>query len=326
MKGTLWLAWRQQRALILTGAAVLLAVTAWVVVMRMDMTDFISSHHIDTAGCKGWDGDCQDGATGEAARKLLDDNTGPLRTLGSLSTAVPVLIGIFWGAPLIGRELESGTWKLALTQGVGVRRWFATRFALAALCTVLGSAVLAALVAWWWSPIANMLDGLYWHDGYIFNATGPAAVACAFFGLAAGTAAGLLIRRTLPAMAAVLGAVVAVRFALNSFRSDWFPPQVWLSQGDAPRREIGSGWSTGEFGFVDAAGRKHAIADACPWGEGLPDLKTCMAQKGFTGRYRTVYPSSDFWSFQWIETGIFLGLAAALIAVVCIVLKRRPLP
>ena len=111
-------------------------------------------------------------------------------------------------------------------------------------------------------------------------------------------------------MAAVLGAVVALRFALNSFRSDWFAPQVWLSQGDAPRREIGSGWSTGEFGLVDAAGRKHAIADACPWGEGLPDLKTCMAQKGFTGRYRTVYPSSDFWSFQWIETGIFLGLAA----------------
>ncbi|MEU5186396.1 transporter [Streptomyces klenkii] len=319
MKGTLWLAWRQQRALILTGAAVLLAVTAWVVVMRTDMTGFISSHHIPTSTCKGWDGDCES----EAARTLLDDYNGPLRALGSLSTALPVLIGIFWGAPLLGRELESGTWKLALTQGVGIGRWFTTRYALAAACTVLGSAVLAALVAWWWSPVSNMLNGLYWHDGYIFNATGPAAIACALFGLAAGTAAGLLIRRTLPAMAAVLGAVVAVRFALNSFRSDWISPQLWISQGDAPRREVGSGWSTGEFGFVDAAGRRHAIADACPWGEGLPDLKTCMAQKGFTGRYRTVYPSSDFWTFQWIETGIFLGLAAVLTVLIAYVLRRR---
>ncbi|GGX77891.1 ABC transporter permease subunit [Streptomyces hiroshimensis] len=319
MKGTLWLAWRQQRALILTGAAVLLAVTAWVVIMRTDMTDFISSRHIDTAGCKGWDGGCES----EATIQLLDDTTGPIRALGTLSAALPVLIGVFWGAPLIGRELESGTWKLALTQGVGAGRWFVTRFALAALCTVLGSAVLAALVAWWWSPVSNMLNGLYWHDGYIFNATGPAAVACALFGLAAGTAAGLLIRRTLPAMAVVLGAVVALRFALNTFRSDWISPQLWISKGDASRREIGSGWSTGEFGYLDAAGHRIRIPDACPVDD---NLARCMAGQGYVGRYRTVFPSSDFWTFQWIETGIFLGLAAVLIAGVCVVLKRRPLP
>ncbi|MFF7730621.1 transporter [Streptomyces sp. NPDC008001] len=319
MNGTLWLAWRQQRALIVTGAAVLLAVTVWVVVQRADMTGFISSHHIDAATCKGWDGKCES----EASRKLLDDYTGLIRALGTFSAAVPVLIGVFWGAPLLGRELESGTWKLALTQGVGAGRWFASRFALAAVCTVLGSALLAALVAWWWSPVSNMLNGLYWHDGYIFNATGPAAVACALFGLAAGTAAGLLIRRTLPAMATVLAVVAGLRFLLNTFRSDWIAPTARISQGDAPRPDVGSAWSTGEFGFIDAAGRKHAIADACPWGEGLPDLKTCMAQKGFTGRYHKVYPSSDFWTFQWIETAVFLGLAAALTVLVCYVLRRR---
>ncbi|MCD9144431.1 ABC transporter permease subunit [Streptomyces albireticuli] len=321
MKGSLWLAWRQQRALVLTGAALLLACVAWVAFQRADMMSFIDAHHFKV--CKGWDSEECAGTDLEQAQRLLSDNDDGIVALGTLSAALPVIIGIFWGAPLLGRELESGTWKLALTQGVGLRRWFTARFGLAVLCSVLGSAVLAALVAWWWSPISNMLDGLYWHDGYIFNATGPAAVACALFGLTAGTAAGLLIRRTLPAMGVVLGVVVGLRFLLNTFRSSWIEPTARISQGDAPRENVRSAWSTGEFGFIDGAGRKRPIADACPWGEGLPDLKTCMAQKGFVGRYHKVYPSSDFWVFQWIETAIFLGLAAVLFALICVVLRRR---
>ncbi|GAA0471752.1 transporter [Streptomyces stramineus] len=321
MKGTLWTAWRQQRALILAGTAIVLACAVWAAFRRADMTAFLSDHHLQL--CKGWDSDACPGTDPELLQRVLDDNNGALRALGTLSAALPVLIGVFWGAPMLGRELESGTWKLALTQGVSVRRWFIARFALATVCAIVGSAVLAALVAWWWEPVSNTLDGLYWHDGYLFNATGPAAVACAFFGLAAGTAAGLLIRRTLPAMGAVLAFVVGVRILLNTFRSDWIAPTVRVSQGAAPRPDVGSAWSTGEFGFIDAAGRQHAIADACPWGMGLPDLPTCMAQKGYVARYHKVYPSGDFWTFQWIETAVFLGLAAVLIALICAVLRRR---
>ncbi|MGW1075765.1 transporter [Streptomyces sp. NPDC002537] len=319
MKGTLWLAWRQQRTLVLVGAVLLVACVAWVAYQRADMLAFISDHHIDTKSCKGWDGDCRS----DAAYQLFDDTNGPLRALGTLSAALPVLIGVFWGAPLLGRELESGTWKLALTQGVSLRRWFLTRFSLALGCTLVGSAVLAALVVWWWEPVSNMLNSLYWHDGYIFNATGPAAVACAVFGLAAGTAAGLLLRRTVAAMGATLVAVAGVRVLLNTFRSDWVSPVVRISQGTAPREYVGSAWSTGQFGFIDRAGREVHIPDACAWGEGLPDLKTCMAQKGYTGRFHKVFPTSDFWVFQWIETAIFLGLAAVLMALVCVVLRRR---
>ncbi|MEV6673885.1 transporter [Streptomyces sp. NPDC051162] len=319
MKGTLWLAWRQQRTLILVGAAVLVACAAWVAFQRADMLAFISDHHIDTKNCKGWNGDCRS----DAAYQLFDDTNGPLRALGSFSTALPVLIGIFWGAPLLGRELESGTWKLALTQGVSVRRWFLTRFSLALGCTLVGSAVLAALVAWWWEPVSNMLNGLYWHDGYIFNATGPAAVACAVFGLVVGTAAGLLLRRTVAAMGAALAVIVGVRLLLNTVRHDWISPTVRTSLGDAPRQYIGSAESAGDFGFIDRAGRLVHEPAACASGDGLPDMKTCMAQKGFTGRFYKVYPASDFWVLQWIETAILIGLAAALMALICVVLRRR---
>ncbi|MFI1969660.1 hypothetical protein BLA24_15535 [Streptomyces cinnamoneus] len=319
MKGTLWLAWRQQRALVLGGGLLLALCAAWVVFQRPDAVAFVDEHHL--AGCKGWDGGDEEGCDGEAFARLFDGGAGGLGALAALSVALPVLIGVFWGAPLLGREFENGTIKLALTQGVSVRRWFATRFALATVCAVTGSAVLAALVAWWWQPTANMLSGFYWHDGYIFNATGPAAVACAFFGLAAGTAAGLLMRRTLAAMGVTLAAVGGTRLLLNTFRSDWIAPTTRVTPGMTPKQPVGSAWSTGDFGYLDAAGREYPISRYCQTsGE---DLRRCMAENGFVARYHKVHPVGDFWAFQWIETALFLGAAAALVAVTCLVLRRR---
>ena len=43
--------------------------------------------------------------------------------------AVPGLIGMFWGAPLIAREFETGTFRLAWTQGVTRTRWLAAKSA-----------------------------------------------------------------------------------------------------------------------------------------------------------------------------------------------------
>ncbi|MFI9203485.1 transporter [Streptomyces sp. NPDC053048] len=316
MRGTLWLAWRQQRVLVLTWGVLLAACTAWVAWRRADMTAFIDRNHIEL--CKGWNGGCST----PLAEQLVVDNAGAQQLLGTLSAALPVLIGIFWGAPLIGRELENGTVKLALTQGVDVRRWFVTRFGLAAICALISSAVLAALVAWWWSPVSNMLGGLYWHDGYVFNATGPAAVACALFGLAAGTAAGVLVRRMLPAMGVALVWVAIVRVLLNTFRSDWISPTVRITPGMTPKVPVGSAWSTGQFGYLDTAGREFPISQGYCQTSGA-ELKRCMAEEGFVARYHKVYPSSDFWTFQWIETAVFLGLAVALVAVAYGVLRRR---
>ncbi|MFC5722040.1 transporter [Streptomyces gamaensis] len=330
MKGTFWLAWRQQRTAVVIGAVLLAACAAWVAFRRADMTAWLDSHHIGAGLCKGWDPEeCQKaGVDVDALHRMLGDYGDSLRALGSLSAALPVIIGVFWGAPLVGRELESGTWKLALTQGVGVRRLFASRFALAAACALVGSVVLAGLVAWWWSPVSNMLDGLYWHDGFIFNATGPAAVACALFGLVAGTAAGVLLRRTLPAMGTALVAIAGLRLLLNTFRSDWISPAVRISQGTAPREYVGSAWSTGDFGFVRADGSLFPDPSICPVYSSdptTPPMGRCMTEHGFTGRYHKVFPVGDFWAFQWIETAVYLGVAAVLFAGICVVLRRRPI-
>ncbi|MBP0459364.1 transporter [Streptomyces montanisoli] len=317
MTGTLWYAWRRQRTQLLIGLALVVGFAVWAAVERSSLLAYIHGHHAPL--CKGWNGTCKNNPWSLGA---VFDSTGPLKLACGISMAVPALVGVFWGAPLIGRELESGTYRFALAQGIGPVRWFAVRFAVAAACSAAGAAVLAALVAWWWSPVSNMLSGLYWHDGYIYDATGPAAVACALFGLAAGTAAGLLLRRVIPAMAATLAALFVVRFALFALRLTWLTPVTRISPGTHPKQLIGSARSAGQWGYIAANGSYHDIS-ACEFSGDR--LKKCMEQHDFVSRYYRVFPSHDFWTSQWIATAILLVLAAALVALVVVRLRRRAL-
>ena len=49
---------------------------------------------------------------------------------------VPLLIAMFWGAPLVSREFETGTFRLAWTQGVSRTRWLAVKLGLGALISM----------------------------------------------------------------------------------------------------------------------------------------------------------------------------------------------
>ncbi|MDI5967321.1 transporter [Streptantibioticus silvisoli] len=311
MKGTWWLARRQQRGLILALLILLVACAAWTVWQRAAMTGALPTTH---PACKGWNG-CDD----PALRAVVERYTGPITALAIISTVFPALIGMFWGAPLLAREWENGTYRLTLSQEAGPLRLLAGRLGLAALCTAAGAAVLAALVAWWWAPIANTLTGPYWYDAAIFNGTGPASVTCALFGLAAGTLAGLLTRRTLPAMAATLAAVAVPRLILQAVRPLWIAPQLRTSPGMTPKQLIGSAWSSGHWGYLTPSGGRADIMN-CP--DSGAELLRCMNSHGYTGRFYQAYPSSDFWPLQTIEAGIYLVLALALTALV--IRRLRP--
>lgn len=167
MKGTLWLAWRQQRALIVCGAAVLLAAAALAAYSRAGMVDDLRSGLFD--GCDPGPLYCTRAPDG--LPRFLD--VEPLRLLGALNIALPALVGMFWGAPLLGRDRELGTHRMVLTQGVGRAQWFASRFALAALGTVMLSGALALLFRWWWEPAANRSYGLFWYEATALTGSGP---------------------------------------------------------------------------------------------------------------------------------------------------------
>jgi hypothetical protein len=311
VKGTLWLAWRQQRGLVFGLLTLLAACAVWTVWQRTAMTGALPPAH---PACKGWNG-CED----PALDAVVGRYSAPITALAVVSAVFPALVGMFWGAPLLAREWETGTYRLTLSQEAGPLRWLAGRLGLAAVCAAVGAAVLAVLVVWWWSPSANTLRGPYWYDAAIFNGTGPACVACALFGLAAGTLAGHLTRRTLPAMAVTLAAVAVPRLILQAVRPLWIAPQLRISPGTTPRQLIGSAWSSGHVGYLTSSGSRADIMNCPVSGSELTD---CMRLHGFVGRFYQAYPSSDFWTFQAIETALYLALALGLTAYV--IRRLRP--
>ena len=120
---------------------------------------------------------------------------------------------MFWGAPLVARELESGTYRLAWTQSVTRRRWLSVRVALVGVAALAVAGLASWLVSWWFAPLDAVNMNRF--DPSVFTARGIVAIGYAGFAFALGVAAGALTRRTLPAMAATLLGFIAARIAFT---------------------------------------------------------------------------------------------------------------
>ena len=105
---------------------------------------------------------------------------------------VPGVIGVFWGAPLVARELETGTYRLAWTQSVTRARWIAVKLGVVGLASMAAAGLLSLMVTWWSSPIDRVNMTLYTS----FDQRGIVPIGYAAFAFALGVLAGVLIRRT----------------------------------------------------------------------------------------------------------------------------------
>ncbi|MEU1185705.1 transporter [Streptomyces sp. NPDC005820] len=317
MKGSLWLAWRQQRVPAGIGAAALLAVAAIAAYCRSGMLDALRSGLFDHCGT----GPLQCTRSDSGLPLLLD--VEPLTYLGALNIALPVVIGVFWGAPLLGRDRELGTHRMVLAQGVSRGQWFASRFALATATTITLSGLLAGVFAWWWRPAADRSYGLFWYDVTALSGSGPRVVAAALFGLATGTLLGLLARRVLAAMGLTL-----LVTGLTTLLLEWthrtrllVAPHTYVSAGGVPKAPMGEKWSTGTYGLITASGRHDDVLN-CPYPSGA-ELRECMAAHGYVARFYEANPAGDYWAFQWTDTAVLGGLAALLTVVTVLLLRRR---
>ncbi|MEO3743749.1 hypothetical protein [Plantactinospora sp. B5E13] len=104
---------------------------------------------------------------------------------------------MFWGAPLVARDIEQGTQRLAWTQSVTRGRWLATRLGVAALGALAATAVLAGLISWV-LPAGPVADPMTW---YHYESHGVVPFARVLLALALGAALGALTRNTHLAMA-----------------------------------------------------------------------------------------------------------------------------
>jgi hypothetical protein len=82
-----------------------------------------------------------------------------LLSVGTILLA-PAVIGLFWGAPLIARELETGTDALAWNQSVTRTRWLAVKLTVGALVAMAATEALCLMQSWWAAPIGRAVgDG-----------------------------------------------------------------------------------------------------------------------------------------------------------------------
>jgi hypothetical protein len=187
-----WLSWRQVRFQTLVVSAVLV-----VVALFLGITGPHLSHVYHTAvlTCQSH-GDCG---------SVLNNFQGQFhlgRPVGVLVLAAPALVGVFWGAPLIARELESGTYRLAWTQSISRSRWLVTKFCLVGLASMAVAGLLSLMYTWWSSAYLRTFDGQFLPVNYLTHDVVP--IGYAAFAFALGVMLGAIIRRTVAAMAATL--------------------------------------------------------------------------------------------------------------------------
>lgn len=240
-----------------------------------------------------------------------------------LATAVvPLLFGLFWGTPLVSKEMEDGTHAFAWTQSITRRRWLSSNVLWALAAAVVWGAVMSALVYWWRYP-GNALGSRFG----AFDVQGLVPIAYSVFAVALGIAAGSLLRRLLPALAITLGTFTVVRVVVEVYVRPHFmtPVRQLFALSNNGFGAPGGAWLLSRV-VVSPSGRVTSLLSevpaACHSAVFGNSLLPCLQQQGYR-RLVTYQPDGRFWAFQGIESGLFVVLAAALLAVAYRQVLRR---
>ena len=325
------LSWLQFRAQAVTAGAALAAFAILLAVTGPHLASLYAASTI--TGCRS--GTCSFAANTFLSRLQATSPYPIVYLLGSaLILAAPAITGIFWGAPLIARELETGTYQLAWTQSITRARWLVVKLALAGLAAMAVTEALSLIYAWWADPIVKATDlggstSLFSGGRFgsvTFATHGIVPLGYAAFAFALGTAAGALIRRTVPAMAVTLAIFIAAQIAMPiGVRPHLIPPDRTIATIESVDLNFGSLTATivpgrpGAWilssGAISAAGRPVTnLPAACQAAfSGLKPTSPgpCMESRGIREAI-TYEPASRYWPLQWIETAIFMALALAL--------------
>jgi hypothetical protein len=202
----IWLTWRQLRGSAALTAAVLVVLTA---VLAVTGPDLASRYAAGIAGCTP-DNTCTD-----FYDRFFGDHQIPFLALTLVVLLLPALVGLFWGAPLITRELEAGTYLLVWNQSVTRGRWLAVKLALTGLAAMAAAGLCGLAVTWWSDPLdKSAVPEMAQMSPLVFSARGIVPMGYAAFAFVLGVTVGVLVRRTLPAMALTLAAFAAIQLAM----------------------------------------------------------------------------------------------------------------
>ncbi|HEV2244631.1 MAG TPA: hypothetical protein VGR98_26585 [Streptosporangiaceae bacterium] len=326
-----WVTWRQHRIAIAGVAALLgaLAVYLWVTGLHV--------HHAYAAAVA-----CHPASSNTCATLIVNFNQANGSTaelIAALLQGVPALIGAFVGAPVLARELETGTFRYAWTQGFGRWRWTLAKLVPLAIAVAAAAGAFSLLLSWYYAP--------FFADGNqttlastVFDLRGVAFAAWTLAAFAIGVLAGMLIRRVVPAIAAALAATAGLGLVTGLYLREHYIRALVTSNPNVPGSTMGSNVFVSDPAWIlseqwqTKAGRpvsESALGQVLPAqlggkGGGIPqsfEVTDYLTQHGYT-LWTTYQPASRFWPFQWIEGGWLLALSVLLIAATVWLVRRRP--
>ncbi|GAB2598185.1 ABC transporter permease [Kribbella endophytica] len=274
----------------------------------------------------------------------------------ALVYAAPPVIGAFWGAPLIARELEAGTHRLVWNQSITRTRWLVTKLAVTGLGAMVVTGLLSLAVTWWSDPIDDAIDsgqsaGIFNVPRLlpaVFGTRGVVPIGYAAFAFALGVAVGLLVRRSVVAIAITLAGVIAIQILSPILIRPHLMTPVETNVIVTPENMRGlqlsgpednavvmrveakipgeGNWKLSEQ-TVNSAGQVQKTLPSylaeCgpPPPNATPEeassrqpMSVCfqrLADDGYK-QHISYHPASHFWGLQWREFGLFLLLALGL--------------
>jgi MFS family permease len=292
----LWLTWRQHRSQLLVTAALLAAFGLFLLIHGLRNAVLAEEFKSDP----------------NALEAVLRDRFGLVNKVITWLPLAPALIGLFWGAPVLAKEFEKGTHRLAWTQSVSLRRWLTVKLGVLSAVVVLAGLAFGAMISAWLSTFEGSSRAERFGNVGMFVVTGVVPAAWWLFAFVVGVAAGAVFRRTLAAIAVTLGVVMAAILSmfLFSVRDHYATPERVVFDDpiqSAPPNDSMIVRSE----MIDTGGR--VIPEEQVYGNCAP-AQPCEIDPSLRQVYY-FHPPDRYWRFQWTESALLLTATLALGAV-----------
>ncbi|MET8331910.1 ABC transporter [Streptomyces sp. NPDC005181] len=299
LSGVTWLIWRQHRAAYWTLLAATALSLAWIAYQRTGLMDYLAAH--------GWP---------DSPDKWLE-GMGPysaeFQKVGLGLGFIPILFGVFLGAPLLAGDLENGTAKLVTSQSVSPVRWLAAKLGISALVVVVCTVALSVQFGWWFGLVKNADPGRGWSEGFVFDNTGPVPVALSLFTFVGGLAIGMLLRRTLLAMVVTFTFAVVVQVVWAYCRLDLGNiVTVATNKGiNAPPSGLPDGALEIDRSYATGSGESLGWS-TCAHEASETARDACVQKADIVGWSVDYLPISQMSGMQWFGASILFALTAAV--------------
>jgi hypothetical protein len=318
-----WVTWRQHRPTLISVPAVLGAVSVFLLIAGVKI------HHdyaVLTACRPAGSNACQ------ALNSAFNSTDWTMaNTILIFMNLTPAVIGAFAGASVLARELETGTYRYAWTQGFGRERWTVAKLTLLAVAVTAAAGAFSQVFTWFFRPFLAQED-LTVFTSTVFDTRGIAFAAWTLAAFAIGALAGMLIRRIVPAMAVTLAAYTGLALATWLFLREHYPLALITSNPNIDSGPFSvhdpwvlSTWTTGPGGRPANQSVVNQVLGLFPH-NGAPTVKETLAQafaqRGITQWWRYI-PVSRFWPMQFVEAGWLLALSVLLVAATVLLVRRR---